>query len=402
MEERVRTVATRVLPDWGKQARLEQGTPVFSSPRFHVFRFPVVDADASAPATVIAKMASSSAGEPYDPERAESGPAWRLLNDWAGLQFVGQIAAEAGVESPTPRLLAGDRETGLILIEDLGDISSLADLFWDSDAPTTESALIEMARAQGRLHALTLGKQADFEGLRRTLGNYPSRTPEADGGYSRLARVFQETTSALEIPPVPGTEQDLRTLCGAFAVTGPFWTYCHNDSCPTNCLPLDGSVRLIDFEAGGYGHALRDTVYGRLPFPPCFEGHRLPASAAPRMEAAYRTELQAACPEAGDDATFFPALVAACAWWNLTLFQPGMAPLADLLRSDRDYGSSTARRRTLVRLESFVRTTEEFHHLEALGASFAAVLHTLKRLWAQEADDLPIYPAFLRDASSSV
>ena len=58
---------------------------------------------------------------------------------------------------------------------------------------------------------------------------------------------------------------------------GPFHAYIHGDPCPDNVFFIDGEMLLIDFEFGRFGHALRDALYGRMPFPTCWCCNRLPA-----------------------------------------------------------------------------------------------------------------------------
>jgi Mn-containing catalase len=52
------------------------------------------------------------------------------------------------------------------------------------------------------------------------------------------------------------------------------------------------------------------------------------------------------------------------------------------------------RQRVVTRFESFAQATEEFGHLEAIGAVFYRMAVKLRSLWSVQADTMPVYPAF--------
>src|SRR5689334_19946716 len=106
----MKTTAERLLTEtFGCNVRLGEGRDLGGSPRTKVYRFPVIEGAGALPASVIVKQAHSTEKAPYIPERAVE-PAWTLFNDWASLQFLSQVAAEAAL---APRFYAGDRATGL-------------------------------------------------------------------------------------------------------------------------------------------------------------------------------------------------------------------------------------------------------------------------------------------------
>src|SRR5262245_61745736 len=81
-----------------------------------VSRFPVLEGPQGAPKSVIVKQVIAVGSEIYSPDSPD-GPARRLFNEWAGLQF---LTETSGGASPTPRFYAGDRDQGLLAFEDLG------------------------------------------------------------------------------------------------------------------------------------------------------------------------------------------------------------------------------------------------------------------------------------------
>jgi hypothetical protein len=183
------------------------------------------------------------------------------------------------------------------------------------------------------------------------------------------------------------------TVEAAMREPGPFLAYTHGDACPDNFLLTDRSPRFIDFEGGLYGHALRDGAYARLHFATCWCVYRLPERIWRGMEDIYRAELARGCPEASEYALFGRGLVEACAYRTLEFFQS--FHLSELLERDREIATSTARQRVLLRFETVAQASEEFGHLEALGAMLRDAAERLRALWRPAA--MPYYPAFHRE-----
>lgn len=375
----------------GATVRLAPGTNL--SGRDHVFRFEVLDGPGGAPASVIVKR-SRDWGGTYDPGSTDPrNPAWGLLDDWASLQFLNEVAGDASL---APRFIGGDSQIGLLAIEDLGTGDRPDELLLGNDAAVAEQAMIDLAATLGTLHARTIGKQADFDRIRDGLGRRkpPEHDPVADLGPAVKATidVFGLTTPA-------GLDDELQALTAALQQPGPFLAYTHGDPCPDNWLRVDGRLRLLDFERAKYRHALLDGVYGRIHFPTCWCVNRSPAYLPPLMEAAYRAELQKGCPEATDDALFGRAVVAACAFWVIDMCQwivqrrVWYEPPAPM-EHDREWGIATIRQRALVRSDILARTTQEFGYLEAIGTTFAEIATKLRAIWPVEADAMPLYPAF--------
>src|ERR687886_1529923 len=100
---------------FGGPLRLDAGQTVEG--RDYVVRFGVLEGPDGAPASVIAKRGRSWGGA-YDPDSDDPhNPAWGIFGDWAALQFLNEVAGDAAV---APQFYGGDRNAGLIAIEDLG------------------------------------------------------------------------------------------------------------------------------------------------------------------------------------------------------------------------------------------------------------------------------------------
>ncbi len=376
-------VAEKMLSErFEGKVRLDAAEEIRSGGRSKVNRYHILEGPQGAPNSVIVKQAVAAGREVYNLGLPD-GPAWRLFNEWAGLRF---LAETSGGASPTPRFYAGDRDHGLLALEDLGASKGLDQALLGDDPAYAEAMLVAFAATLGRMHALTIGKQAEFELIRSSLGPRKSNPPD-DGG-KRLATLLRNMGQVVGVEPALGIDEELSVVTKNLTEPGPFLAYLHRDPCPDNCLITDEGLKLIDFEFGGYGHALHDGIYGRIHFPTCWCVNRLPDHVPLKMEAAYRSELIKSCPDAADDERFYRAVVEACAACVINSHN------ALTLLEDRRWGISTMRQRALLRFDIFWKMTEGYSHLKSVGATAQAIAKRLRAQWPAEADAMPHYPAF--------
>jgi hypothetical protein len=381
------TVTERLLSDcFGGAVRLGDGEDLGGSSRSKVYRFNVLGGSGGMPESVIVKQAQSVGDKVYNPD-APDIPAWTLFNEWASLEFLSRIA-DAGV-SFGPRFYSGDRASGLIVMEDLGTGQRLDHFLLGNDSARAEEALVDFAAIHGRMHAFTAGKRAEFESIRKALG--PSELVSGYDNYNWLTPTLHETADLLAIPLTRQVDVELAMLTVSMRKPGPFLVYTQGDSCPDNCLFVNATVRLLDFEGGRFSHALKEGVYGRIHFPTCWCVYRMPEHVTLHMEEAYRAELAKGCPEAADDILFYRAVVEACVFWMLDWYHEFPPPA--LLEKDRTIVTSTVRQRLLMRSEILAKTAEDFGHMEAIGAVVRVIAAKLRASWP-EADHMPYYPAF--------
>ncbi len=364
------------------KVRLDRAGTLQSSGRSKVNRLHLLDRPQSAPQSVIVKEAVAIGREVYNPA-LPGGPAWRLFNEWAGLQFLTETCGE---NSPAPRFYAGDRDLGLIVLEDLGDCKRLDQALLGDDPVYAEAMLVAFAATLGRMHALTIGKQAEFDRIRNSLG--PRESDQHIDKSERLATMLRNLAQMAGVEPALGIDEELRIVSKDLAESVDFHAYLHCDPCPDNCLITEDGLKLVDFEFGGYGHALMDGIYGRIHFPTCWCVNRLPEHIPLKMEAAYRAEFIKGCPEAADDERFYRAVVEACAARLIN------AHNAQMLIEDRQWGISTMRQRALLRFDIFWKMSEEYGHLKSIGATVGALAKNLRAQWPAGAHEMPYYPAF--------
>ena len=143
----------------------------------------------------------------------------------------------------------------------------------------TAAALLDFATVLGHLHAQTCGHQTEYERIRAarelppqaldTTGYTfpgPPVHPPADPPYGWFASALYGLTTALDITPAAGVDNDLAELRSALLTPGPLWAFTHGDA-PWNALRTGKTVRLIDFETSAFRPALTDGVVMRMHFP---------------------------------------------------------------------------------------------------------------------------------------
>jgi hypothetical protein len=318
----------------------------------------------------------------YNPDDAESWDTRRFFNDWMGSQFLSTISSES---KHSPHFYGGDRNLGLIILEDIQHRNSLVEPLLANDRDRAEQALIQYATCLGQLHTDTLGKAAEFKKLFQTIA--PNVKPTRATVNIQKHQLMLEN---LEIQFDSNWLSDLETINESVDNPGEFLAYIHGDACPDNVLDTGEKLRLIDFETGHFGHAFIDVAYGRMMFPSCWCANRLPDSIVQQMEKTYRAILCQHCVAAEDDQIFKTALSNTCGFWLLATLT---RHFEDALEKDSDFGISTTRQRILARLEAFISTSQEFNQLTGLCDTSSQLLDLLRQRWS-ETHSLPLYPAF--------
>jgi hypothetical protein len=352
-----------------------------------VLRCEILQAPSDVGTKVVIKRCGVRNDGTYDPAAGNRA----LLSEWAGARFLQDVNLDPPLG---PRCFGGDRDSGIILVEDLGDGKSLADVLQGDDRASRENGLLQYSASLGRLHAATAGRSAELEAVWSDLGTRwdVSETPyrQAESWAHENAIPFREGCDSLRVAVATGFAEEAQAVWEAMARPGPFLAFTQGDTCPDNHrLTADGYVRFFDFEACGFRHALLDTAYCHVPFPTCWCVQRLPAALAPRLNDAYRSELVKGCPEAGDDDTFHTALAHACASWAVSV---ASWHLTEAIEKDHPTGLVSLRPRVLLTLSSFVETATRLDRLPALRDTANALATKLRSLWGADVE-VPYYAA---------
>jgi hypothetical protein len=304
-----------------------------------------------------------------------------LHNELAALTLLSLVGSSAAAT-----LLAADAETGVLVLEDLGDGPSLATALLGSDAAVAADAAVLSATALGALHAQTVGFAAQYDEVRGRLGPFDR---EADLYTLRgrdLRTCIADLPALLDrsgLPGLGGCQGDLDVVLQELAEPGDFLALSGGDPCPDNERTGAGGVRFIDFEAAAYRHALVDAAHFVIPFPNCWCWRRLPDDLAQQMLDTHREALAVSSAQARDADRYWSALTRAAGAWALwTLARRLPAVMADDL----------ARTRTVEALTAFSRRAHEHDELPALRRFCDDVAARLQERWPATAADT--YPAF--------
>ena len=369
---------------FGGDVRLKMETE-FDTDRATVLRCCVMENLLGIPQSVVVKRVLTTDGTVFHPNsRDEMVP--RFFNDWAGLEFLSKISDR---DSPAAQFYGGDRERGLMVIEDLGDGRNFYGSLRGESSTAATGELIKLARALGKMHALTIRKKAVYDCIRNRLGPR-DKSPSMTGEWRRLVGKLDEVCGRIGVKPRCGAKTEMKTVAKFIVAPGPFQAYTHGDPIPMNALPVGDERKLFDFEFGGFRHALRDGIYGRVCFPTWYHINRLPNDVVKKMEMAYRAELVKGCPEAADDTLFFRSVVEACAYWAI---HSRLNFIEKVWEKDHKWGISTQRQILLLCFDIFGQVSEEFEHLEALGATVRNIAAKLREHWTN-LEEMPYYPAF--------
>jgi hypothetical protein len=312
----------------------------------------------------------------------------------------GFAAEAAGLEFTTgtrigPDLLAADPAERVIVMSDLGDAPSLATLLLGSLAAPARTALLDWAKACGRLAVSTSGRDHEFASL--IAGQQASlrvRPQEKHWLLRRLERtpvLLEELSVELRGNPA-GLADDLAAVATLLG-PGQCPVFSPGDICPDNNLITSEGVRFIDFESAEFHSVFLDAAYLRMPFSSCWCVSRLPDDLAAEAEAAYRALVSAAYPELADEAHWQRGIRLATAAWTLHAmsYLLDRSMIADRLINLSESRSPTARQLLRYRWQVLLAELEGTGELPAISVLMRQLL-TSTESW--QVPEMPGYPAF--------
>jgi hypothetical protein len=406
-------VSSYLAEQLGEPVRLrwEETFPGGLAKKSTVIRCHVVEAPGEVASTVIVKQVRERLAFRYLPDSPRAPNAAQVFfDDWAALQFLG------GSHLSLAPVLYGDRDAGVIVMEDLGadDGPSTHEMLQGDDPARAEAALIDTIAAIGRLHAATIGRSEEYHRIRDALGPRPRvPTPPLVRGVGPLplyqdpwsnargcpsppdeigaaVRQYGAGFAAIGLRPRAGVDTEIEAVTRAVEEgPGPFLAFCQGDQNGVGgCMRTSTTLRFFDFDCGGFRHALLEGIPARITWGGMV---RVPERLLPRMDQVYQSELVRGCPAVADDGVFHRAMVAAAARWNILHV---VHRLPEALEKDRPRGPSTVRQQVLAWIDAFAGLSEEFGHFPALGQSARDMAARLRALWPPEVHQVPYYPAF--------
>ena len=330
--------------------------------------------------SVIVKATVTEDGSAFDSsDDSSESPAWRLRNEGAGLAFLTAL----GVEPPfSPRFLAGDMDSVVVAMEDLGEgRGSLADRLTGDEFEAAESALLAYADGLGRMHAATAGREEAYDAQRLRWGGSAGRG-EMLGGDLDADSKFLAILERFGVEATGALAGELSELLAVLA--SPRWrAFTPSDCCPDNhLLSRDGRVMFFDLEFAGFRHALLDAAYLTVPFSTCWCMGRLPEDLIGRALAAYRAAFDP------DPRGFERGLAAATGYWMTRTIAWNWHNWEE---EDHTWGLATIRQRHLLRLENGAKYLGP--HFPALAETAAKLHDALASRWP-ELEPMPLYKPF--------
>jgi hypothetical protein len=330
------------------------------------------------------------------PGRPSPGRADPFRHEAASCQL---FTALGGDGRPSPALVAHDPANRLLVLEDLGRSATLADKLFGSDAAAAERCLLGWARALGRLHADTAGRERDFDTLLRRLGERSWRDPMADDARSANATVPDLLAGRLGVSVSAAATAEAHATVRLLGGTH-YRAFSPSDTCPDNNLVTSKGVRFVDFEWGCFRDVLLDAAYTRVPFPACENSFALPAGMPEAMLAAWCAEISSVWPDLAEPARLAAGILDSQLLWvwlcTLLLLPAGLAEDGPIGRD------ATRSPRVLLALAHYwARLARD----AAGGGRMAtaelahAVVGALGNWLGDGPRELPLYPAFRHAAS---
>jgi Ser/Thr protein kinase RdoA (MazF antagonist) len=347
-------LATALLSDtWGERAEISAAELIWN--RRHIVRLHLGPGR-----TAVLKR--------RDGRTLQSGQSGRFGAELAVLEYLNAMPVPVA-----PRLLGADPGAGLLLIEDLGAGTSLADSLLAGDRTRAEADLVAYARALGTLHAWSMGRPGDLADLLARHAPGAAQGPTWLGAVESGRDAFLDAAVRLGLP-TGGVAEEVSEVRALLAGPG-YLGLVHGDACPDNVHLADGVCRIFDFETSGWGTVALDAAYLLAPFPSCWCFAHLPAGVAAPAVAAYRGCLQDAGIRLGPD---WDAVTAAA----LAAFIIARGRMiARALDEDPRWGTTTMRPRLLTWLRTFTGAASRAGVLPRLAHLSAALQDQLSERW---------------------
>lgn len=339
---------------------------------------------------------------PEKENKDDSNIFGRFARDWAGLQFLSEIANDVPM---APQFFGGSKQYRFVLLEDLGTKHlNLVDSLMGNNRNEAILALHRYMKALGTLHANAYEHTEKYQKILNSVNQNPEEWPCE---IADIPNKISKTLEKLGISYDKHLDQEIKYILMQVKQKGIFTTLMHGDICPDNVFddPINNTMKIIDFEWSYLGNALLDGVYLRMSNPTCWCAKRFPQDIIEPLEDIYRQELIKKIPAAGDDKLYFDAYVSACAYWvvlQLTwkFFEDILCKENDILNSQFknphpkwQAKDNRSRPRYLARLQAFIEVSKKHDRLPNLRNMAEQVLMALKRRWP-DVEPLELFQPF--------
>ncbi len=269
------------------------------------------------PRTMVVKKVLAPGGEPNTDEA--------FVREVASYQFANSLPLQ---HRPGATLVAYDVTERLLVLDDLGGASTLAEVLLGADPAVAQRGLLAWAQALGRMHAATAGREDDYTTLLRRVGRRHLNTDPlaraADTAVAELPQAMEQVLGVDTSAEVAQRATQSQRLLGR----GSLRAFSPADLCPDNALLTAAGVQFLDFEWGGFRDVALDAAYALVPFPACWCSPPWDAAQGEAILQAWRAEVGGVWPQLDDDdvlhARVFDAQLL-WVWLSTHWFLPGRA-----------------------------------------------------------------------------
>jgi len=301
----------------GAPVTLVEPTDLGGSDRTMVLRVRAEENPFSLPKTMIIKrVLGDRADGPPD------GAREAFLREAVSYQFGNTLRS---ANRPGAELFAHDVDDGLLVLSDLGNGPTLAEVLLRGEDSTMQHGLMAWAQALGRMHAATADGEGDFQALmRRTKSGswpYPLAGPAGEA-LQQLPQLMDAQLGVSTPRAVHQRAMQTQHLLGPDALRA----FSPSDLCPDNAMITDEGVRFLDFEWGGFRDVMLDAAYALVPFPACWCIHEVSYAQSEELVQAWRSEVVSVWPQLADDRVLWPRMLDAqmlWVWLSTYWFVPG-------------------------------------------------------------------------------
>ena len=292
----------------------------------------------------------------------------------------------AGV-APTPSLVAESDDPRLVVMDDLGDGTHLADALLGADPGLATTTLSGWAAAVAGLHVAGNDVRDAFEAGVRARSSEPIEVDYLPGQLAEVVVVWTRLAAALGVTVPHGTFDVLATVPARFRVDASSLSAA--DMCPDNNLVGDAGLVVLDFEFALWRPIVWDAAYLTVPWPTCWCAWSLEASSAQHALQRWRDTVAVAWPEV-HGADFDHDLDLATEAWA---WLAGSWCLADLVDGEpQRVNRVKPMPRMPNRVLRFLRTAAAGRALPELADVALRLARAVETTYA--AADVPLAPAF--------
>jgi hypothetical protein len=361
----------------GAAVKLSDPIELSGSGRTTVLRVRVAENAFSLPRTLIVKQLSGGA---YDRRTMAPGVASidsAFLREAVSYQFTTALSSE---HRPGAYLLAHNLPERLLILSDLGENASLSAVLRSGAAPARRNALMAFAQALGRMHAATVGREADFVALLRRV----DVVHRVDGISQQAEAAIGEVPGLLRRElgiEVPGEIAQRIVAGNRLFSAGRYRAFSPSDLCPDNVILNAEGARFLDYEWGGFRDATLDIAYALVSFPGCLCDVELSRERARQLVEAWRSEIVGVWPSLADDAVLAERILEArLIWVWLTTFWFLPADHARIAAA-REHGLSVPRSAALINRWAALAEDARVFGDDILGDFAEHVSATLEERW---------------------